>query len=71
MAERILTFPGQVFRRLAAPAALGALGALVLAAVNFVVRRTRQPAMPSMSEEWLRMHDRDSGKSDEWGGFSW
>ena len=69
MAERILTLPGQVFRRLAPPAGFGALGALLLAAVNFVVHRTRQPAMPRMSEEWLRMHDRDTSKSDEWGGF--
>ena len=71
MAERILTFPGQVFRRLAAPAALGALGALLVAALHFVVQHTRRPAMPKMSEEWLRVHARDTSTSDEWGGFSW
>ena len=36
-----------------------------------LLQRTREPALPRMSDDWLRTHDRDAGHSDEWGGFSW
>lgn len=71
MAERILTFPEYLVRRLAVPAAVGAAAALLASFFTQVLRRTRQPALPRMSEEWLRTHDRAAGRSDEWGGFSW
>lgn len=71
MAERILTYPAYIFRRLAVPAAFGAVAALLATTVTKLVQRTRQPALPRMSDDWLRSHDRAAGKSDEWGGFSW
>jgi hypothetical protein len=72
VAERILTtFPVYLVRRLAAPAVLGAIAALVATYFMQLLQRTREPALPRMSDDWLRTHDRDAGHSDEWGGFSW
>lgn len=71
VAERILTLPAYLVRRLAAPAALGAVAAVVATFFTRLMRRTRQPALPRMSDEWLRSHDREAGHSDQWGGFSW
>lgn len=47
-----------------APAAFG----LMLAAVaSRLLRRTREPSMPKMSDEWLHNLDRDSGREpDSW-----
>jgi hypothetical protein len=71
MAERILTLPAHLFRRMGPPAAIVALGALLMAAISFVLQHTRRPALPRMSEDWLRSYDREAGRSDEWQGFSW
>lgn len=71
VAERILTLPAYLVRRLAVPAVLGAAAALLAAFFTRLVQRTRQPALPRMSDDWLRTHDRDAARSDEWGGFSW
>ena len=71
MAERILTFPEYLARRLAAPALLCAAATLLVTFLTQLLQRTREPALPRMSEEWLRAHDHDASRSDEWGGFSW
>lgn len=68
-AERILTFPVYLVRRLAVPALVGVAAALVATFFTQLLRRTRQPALPRMSDDWLRNHDRDAGRSDEWGGY--
>ena len=71
-AERLLTFPVYLVRRLAVPAVVGAAAALLATFFTQLLQRTRQPVLPRMSEDWLRTHDRDAGRSDEWGGFrSW
>lgn len=70
-AERILAFPEYLVRRLAAPAVVGAAAALLASLFTQLLQRTREPALPRMSEAWLRTHDREAGRSDEWGGFSW
>jgi len=70
-AERILTFPAYLVRRLAAPAVVSAAAAMLATFFTQLVRRMRQPALPRMSEDWLRTHARDAGRPDEWGGFSW
>ena len=70
MAERILTFPVYVLRRLALPAAIGAAAALMGSYLTKLLQRTREPAMPRLSDEWLRSHERGA-EPDEWGGFHW
>jgi hypothetical protein len=48
--------------RLIAPAAFGAFGGLFAAVAARLRRHTREPAMPRMSDEWLRSfnhEDRD------------
>lgn len=65
MAARTFPFPAHLFRWwLVAPAAFG----LMLAAVaSRLLRRTREPSMPKMSDEWLRNHDQDTGREpDPW-----
>jgi hypothetical protein len=71
VAERILTFPEHLVRHPAVPAVVGAAAAMLATFFTQLLRRMRQPALPRMSEDWLRAHDRDAGRSDEWGGFSW
>lgn len=71
MASRVLTFPSYLVRRLATPALLGAAAALLATFFTQMLKRSREPALPRMSEEWLRAHDRDAGRPDEWGGVSW
>lgn len=64
MAERTLTFPAHLFRWLMGPAALWAL---VAAGITVVRRRTREPALPRMSDEWLESLHRQPGRSlDDW-----
>lgn len=66
MAERTLTLlPSHLFRWLWAPAFLGVIAALFTAAAARIRRHTRQPALPRMSERWLRTHDADSSHSGE------
>ncbi len=63
MATPTLTLPTQLLRWLMAPAVFGALFATV---VSLLRARTR-PALPRMSDEWLRSHDRDPGRNfDSW-----
>jgi len=65
--ERSLALPGELFRRLITPAARGAVARFVGAAVSTIRRRTREPALPRMSEEWLRHLDHDAGRRlDSW-----
>jgi hypothetical protein len=72
VAERILTtFPVYLVRRLALPAVVGAVAVLAGTFFTRLLQRTREPALPRMSDDWLRTHDRDAGHSDKWGGFSW
>jgi len=59
--DRAFALPAQLLRRLVTPAAFNAIAAALDAAVSVVRRRTREPALPRMSEEWLRNlnHDGD------------
>ncbi|MBI3050345.1 MAG: hypothetical protein HYY76_18775 [Acidobacteria bacterium] len=66
MADRTLALPAQLLRRLLPPAALGALAALRASALGRIRRRTRGPALPRMSDEWLRNLDHDTGRFDQW-----
>ena len=74
MAERTLPFPPH-FRWLLAPALLGALATLVTAAYTAAAatirRHARQPALPRMSDEWLRTHDFNSGHQSEFWRDRW
>jgi hypothetical protein len=69
VAERTLPFPSHFVRWLLAPAFLGTLlttaAAPFTAAAAFLRRHTRQPALPRMSEEWLRTYHADSGHRSE------
>jgi hypothetical protein len=66
VAERTLPLlPGHFFRWLFVPAFLNAIFALFAAAAAHIRRRTLQPALPRMSEQWLRTHDADSGHRGE------
>jgi hypothetical protein len=67
VADRSLALPAQLLRRLITPAAFGAMAGLLGAAMSRILRRTREPALPRMSEEWLRSLDRDSDRRlDQW-----
>jgi hypothetical protein len=46
------------------PVGLGALGVLVSATVARLLKHVRQPAVSSMSEEWLRQLDAQSYADD-------
>jgi hypothetical protein len=66
VAERTLPLhPEHFFKWLLAPAFLGAIAALFAAAVAHIRRHACQPALPRMSEQWLRIHDADSGHRSE------
>lgn len=54
--DGVVALPAFLLRFFMAPVALGALVATV---VEVLRRRTRQPSMPRMSEEWLRNHPVD------------
>ena len=71
MAERTLPFPSPVVRWLLAPALFGALAALLTAAAASIRRHARQPALPRMSDEWLRTYDADSGHRSEFWRDRW
>lgn len=63
MATRTFPFPAHLFRWwFAAPAAFGAMFSTV---ALLLLRRTREPSMPKMSDEWLRNLDRDSGREPD------
>jgi hypothetical protein len=51
------------------PAIVGTLATLFAAAFSLLLRRTREPALPRMSEQWLRSHDLDAGRHDDWSGY--
>jgi hypothetical protein len=74
VAERTLPFAPHI-RWLLAPAFLGALAALLTAAYTAAAasirRHTRQPALPRMSDEWLRTFDADSGHRSEFWRDRW
>ena len=62
MAERTDPLPALLLRWLIPPAAFGAL----LTAVTALIRRTREPAMPRMSDEWLNTHVQDSSRHNDY-----
>jgi len=62
-AEGSIGLPAFFLRFFMAPAALGAL---IATAAALLRRRTRQPSMPRMSEEWLRNHDIDYRRDLPW-----
>ena len=64
MAERTIPLPAHLLRRVVRPVALGAVGVLVATIVSSLVRRARAPALPRMSDDWVRAHERSH--SDEW-----
>jgi hypothetical protein len=62
VADRTIPFPAHLVRWLTAPAAVGTL----LTAFTSLLRRTREPALPRMSDEWLSAHNKDSGRYTEY-----
>jgi len=66
--EQTLRVPAHLFRRAGVPAVLGTLATLLVAGFSLLLRRTREPALPRMSEQWLRNHDLDAGRHD-WSGY--
>jgi hypothetical protein len=82
VSERTLPLPSHVVRRLLAPAFLGvlltaaaalltAVAALLTAAAATIRRHARQPALPRMSEHWLRSYDANSGHQSEFWRDRW
>ncbi len=71
MAERTLPLPSHVVRWLLTPTLLGAPAALFTAAADTIRRHARQPALPRMSDEWLRTYDADSGHRSEFWRDRW
>ena len=74
MAERTLPLPSvppHFVKWLLTPAFIGALAALVAAAAASIRRRTRQPALPRMSGEWLRAHAAAAGHQSEFWSERW
>ena len=57
------TLPEFLLRVFTVPAALAAVFA---AAAALWHRRTRQPSVPKMSEDWLRSHDIDYRRDLPW-----
>lgn len=57
------TLPEFLLRVLTIPAALAAL---IASAAALLRRRTRQPSVPRMSEDWLRSHDIDYRRDLPW-----
>ena len=51
--DGVVTLPAFLLRVFMAPVAFGALIATV---TGLLRRRTRQPTMPQMGDEWLRNH---------------
>jgi len=65
MTTRTFPFPAHPLRWWhAAPAAFGTM---LAGLASILLRRTREPSLPKMSDEWLRNYDRDSGRDpDPW-----
>ena len=69
VAERTLTYPAHLLRRFVTPTTRtrkGGLVALVAAGISLLLRRTWRPQLPRMSEAWLRSHDVDFDRYDNW-----
>ena len=62
MAERTERLPTQLLRLFLAPAAFGGL----VAAVTALIRRTQEPTLPRMSDEWLNSHYQKSGRHKDY-----
>jgi len=62
--DRTLALPAQLLRRLITPATFAALAGLVGTVMSKIRRRTREPALPRMSEEWLRHLDQDTERRE-------
>jgi hypothetical protein len=71
VADRSLALPAQLLRRLKAPAGFSALAGVLGTVFSMILRRTREPALPRMSDKWLRNHDRDNGSQLEYWRDSW
>jgi hypothetical protein len=67
--EQTLRLPAHLLRRARMPAIVGTLATLFATAFSLLLRRTREPALPRMSEQWLRSHDLDAGRHDDWSGY--
>jgi hypothetical protein len=53
------------------PAVLGAIAGLMAAVASWICRRTREPALPRMSEEWLRNLNQASAHQADYWRDSW
>jgi len=49
----------------------GAPAALFTAAADIIRRHAREPALPRMSEQWLRSYDADSAHQSEFWRDRW
>ena len=68
VAERTLTFPAHLLRRFVSPTTRARTGVVTLlaAGISLLLRRTWRPQLPRMSEAWLRSHDVDFDRYDNW-----
>ena len=70
VAERTLTFPAHLLRRFVTvtPTARTRTGlvALLATAISLLLRRTWRPQLPRMSDSWLRSHDVEFDRYDNW-----
>ena len=71
MGERTLPLPPHFGKWVLAPAFLGAIAALFTAVGARIRRHARQPALPRMSEAWLRTHDAESARRSEFWADRW
>jgi hypothetical protein len=71
VAERTLPLPPHFGKWLLAPAFLGAVVALFAAVRARIRHHARQPALPRMSETWLRTHDAESAHRNEFWADRW
>jgi hypothetical protein len=68
VAERTLPLPAHLLRRFVSPTTRTRTGLLALLAtgISLLLRRTWRPQLPRMSEAWLRSHDVDFDRYDNW-----
>jgi hypothetical protein len=66
VAERTLIFPAHLFRRFGSPGICATLFATLATGISLLLRRTWQPQLPRMSDAWLRSHDLDFDRYDQW-----
>ena len=66
VAERTFTLPTHLIRRAVSPGVCAGLSTMLVTLISLLLRRTWRPQLPRMSEAWLRSHDLDFDRYDQW-----